>query len=131
MDLTFQFMAYETTHNATNEAGRLKRGSIIGIYDRANVTEPPNPNGRLMFIHCLNSPFDTLEDAQYLIQPVLNAVTLEQETLHRKKWLGDYSKIVANFPIKYEQLRDTKETDMTWDDIKTLLFDVETGLYHG
>jgi len=131
MSHTFQFMAYQTTHQADNEAGRLKRGSIVGIYDRDKVTEPPNPNGRLMFIHCLDSPFDSLEDAQYLLDPVISLVTEKPEVLHRKRWLGDYAKIVSDFPLSYEALRDNKETDMSWDDIKTILVDVETGLYHG
>lgn len=124
-------MAYQTTHSADNESGRLNRGAIINIYNRESVTEPPNPNGRLMFIHCLNSPFNSLEDVQYLLEPVYNNATDEKEMLHRKRWLGDYAKIVANFPSSYQELSDFKETDMVWDDIKTLLFDVETGLNHG
>jgi hypothetical protein len=131
MDLTFQFMAYQSTHQADNESGRLNRGSIICVHNKSNVTGAPNPNGKLMFIHCLNSPFNSLEEAQYLLDPVYNNATEEQEILHRKKWLGDYVKIVEKFPIKYAELRDNKQADMSWDDIKTILVDIETGLYHG
>lgn len=127
MDLTFQFMAYQTEHSADNESGRLNRGSIINIYNRANVTEPPNPNGRLMFIHCLDAPFNSLEETQYLLEPVYD----QKEILHRKRWLGDYSKIVENFPNSYQELSETKETNMNWDDIKSLLVNIETGVYHG
>ena len=60
MNITLQVILTPATHdlsyNPAKAARRYRRGDIVGVLLSSEVTEPPNPNTRLVFVHITGAP---------------------------------------------------------------------------
>ena len=125
MDITLQVMIEPPTHDlsydAAKNAARNRRGDVIGVYLTSDVTEPPNPNGRLGFIHITGVPdvlsFDRIRER--LTSAFHDPLLVTEKVMWRKrKWRIRASVIPAG---ARNTLLTTKELTVTWLQAKPYL----------
>ena len=119
---TAQLILSEPTH--ASPAAMYKNGDIVAIYDLIN--EKPNPNGRLCFLHVLNTPDNmTTENLKSeLARYVRNSASLDKEITQKSAWSVDFKQLDIN------ELTEKKELTIDWSlarDCFIRKFDSKTG----
>ena len=103
---TAQLILSEPTHESST--AKYKTGDIVAIYDL--ITEKPNPNGRLCFVHVNNVP-DEINLANLgaeLSRPEYSS-TEDDEIINRRAWM-----VRLNELVDYQLLIDTNEISIDW-----------------
>ena len=132
MNITIQFLVYAATHELpTDEENiRLIRGDIIGVFESSEVPEPPSVNSKTMFLRINDFP-DTLSiNKRRLAEEHKNFFTNEigeqdSEILHKRKYYFDQTLITVD---EYNLLAVNKQLFVTWDRVKEVLKNKETGM---
>jgi len=98
-----------------------KAGDIIAIYDL--VSEAPNPNGRLGFIHVINIPDRIrLENlGEELSRAVSSNVEIEKRTTLKRAWKVDLNQITVT----------NNQATITWDEARLCFIRKHDGLTGG
>jgi hypothetical protein len=116
-----------TGKTADEQRRAYQRGDIVSIYASDKLPHKPNLTirangtgpGRLRYIRLSGVP-ETFEQ-------VKSALTVRVDhdndptTPGRSWWKGDSLILLANWPDRYAELRDTGVISMTWEEAKTIL----------
>lgn len=109
---TVQVMLVNPTHDSNSVTYCV--GDVVAVYNL--VTEKPNPDGRLGFVHVHNVPekVDFLTLSQELSRPEMIAATNQPEILKRRAWAVNME--------SFEGLVDEKEVNINWSDAVNVFY---------
>jgi len=124
MDITVELLAVPKTHilnDAAKEARRYRRGDVVEVFRRSEVTEPPSPNSPFVFLHVTGIP-DTRTFEQVrnkIMQPVLQpAVIVDPEIYRRRKFRVRVSTLPQ---VVKDAFISNKEFTATWTQVKNYI----------
>jgi len=123
MDITIELLAAPKTHalnDAAKEARRYRRGDVVEVFLRSEITEPPSPSSPFIFIHITNVPENKTfaQIKEIIMQPVLQPLAVDPEIYRRRKFrvlISELPQIVQNI------LTADKEITVSWAQAKNYL----------
>ena len=124
MDITIELLAKPKTHtlsDAAKEARRYRRGDVVEVFLRSEVTEPPAPNSPFVFLHVNNIPdlrtFKQIKDK--LMQPFLQPLVIVDPEIYRRR---KFRVLVSTLPqaVKNAFINE-KEFTATWTQVKNFI----------
>jgi len=121
VDITVELLATPKTHalnDTAKEARRYRRGDVVEVFLRSEVTEPPSPNSPFVFIHVTNVPENkTFEQVKAIImQPVLEPLVIISPAIYRRR---KFRVLFSELPqFVQDILTADKELTVSWAQAK-------------
>ena len=126
MDFTLILLGKTSTHilSPERERERWKRGDVVDVWLTSKLTGPPSPDQPFIFVHVTSAPNRDFARIRTKLA-IANYSEMTGEIFNgRRRWRVRLDDIPVN---KEKQLRNTRETTVSWDTFKTFIQNHRTG----